>query len=199
MGKDIVVLGMGPLAKTILFDVGFWGWNLVGFVPRRPEPRWAEKASDFAKFIGCPILEEPIPCEVVVSAYYNKIIGLDIINNSEYVLNCHNAPLPKYRGMRPINFAMKNKETTHGVTIHLIQNLGVDTGPILQQAIFKIFPIDSVKTIYDRCTKIAGAIYPECIKNVDKLFPYPQDEDKATYYSIDDLGQIEDEIWPQVW
>ena len=68
----------------------------------------------------------------------DRLVGLDvdlIVNcfaNFKYtrlhrqylVLNVHLAPLPKYRGRHPLQWALINGETTYGVTIHRINEIG---------------------------------------------------------------------------
>ena len=50
----------------------------------------------------------------------SKTINLkqNFIDSCKNIINLHNSPLPKYRGVRPINWALKNGEHSHGVTIH---------------------------------------------------------------------------------
>lgn len=46
-------------------------------------------------------------------------------------VNYHPAPLPKYKGPTELTEAIKNKETTWGVTVHYMDE-NFDTGPIIK-------------------------------------------------------------------
>ena len=66
------------------------------------------------------------------SVFYDRIIHEPFIGRCDRILNLHNSPLPKYRGVSPINWALKNGEEKHGVTIHEITPR-IDDGPVLAQ------------------------------------------------------------------
>ena len=57
-----------------------------------------------------------------------------IINKFVRLYNINNSPLPKYRGVNPIKWALKIGEDIHGVPLHLIDE-GIDTGPIGDQIV----------------------------------------------------------------
>ena len=102
----------------------------------------------------------------------------------------HNSPLPKYRGVSPINWALKNGETTHGVTIHEITP-GIDDGPIIAQTTFPISPdIDEVIDVYNRCVEQGWQLFEQTIARLDQIPAVSQDETQATYYSLEHDGLL---------
>ena len=85
-----------------------------------------------------------------ISIYFSKIFKQEFIDKFEYFVNLHNGPLPRYRGVNPINWALKNGETKHGVTLHTIES-GIDTGKILDQITFPINDDMEVIDVYNLC------------------------------------------------
>ena len=59
------------------------------------------------------------------------------LHHQYLVLNVHLAPLPKYRGRHPLQWALINGESTYGVTIHQI-NDDWDDGPIYWQKLIDV-------------------------------------------------------------
>lgn len=71
-------------------------------------------------------------------------------------INIHNAPLPNYRGMLPNFWQLYNRENKVGITIHRI-DIGIDTGPIIEQAIIDLVGVDQSLDSLIRKTKRIGA------------------------------------------
>ena len=141
--KGVVLLGKGTLAIRI----ADWfrcsdEYELRCVVPVMPEPSWTESISQWCHDRDVPYVEsgnyEDIPgvrssswtVPLVFSVFYSRIISPWFIQRAGRALNLHNAPLPRYRGCNPINWALKNGETTHGVTIHELTSC-IDAGPIV--------------------------------------------------------------------
>ena len=71
--------------------------------------------------------------DLVVSLQANVIFKKPLIEiPSKGCLNVHTALLPKYRGLMPTFWALKNDETETGVSVFFIDE-GIDSGPILVQ------------------------------------------------------------------
>jgi methionyl-tRNA formyltransferase len=71
--------------------------------------------------------------------------------------NLHPGPLPRYAGLNVVSWAIYRGEATHGVTIHKMA-VGIDTGPIVYQALFDIGRSDTALTLYAKCTKEGVAL-----------------------------------------
>jgi methionyl-tRNA formyltransferase len=161
--QNVVLLGKGSLAV----QVGEWflnsdKYNLIKIVPVIPEPKWTDSLIAFAEKNNIPYvesghfkdlkpeLEAGLKIDLAFSVFYDRIIRDWFIDSCGRILNLHNGPLPKYRGVSPINWALKNEENMHGVTIHEITP-GIDDGPIVSQVQYSIYPeIDEVKDVYNR-------------------------------------------------
>jgi methionyl-tRNA formyltransferase len=127
-----------------------------------------------------------------LSVFYDKIIRPDSIARFDRLLNLHNAPLPSYRGVSPINWALKNREHKHGVTIHEI-TAGIDDGPIVAQLEYSIYPdIDEVRDVYDRALAYGWTLFEQTMPRLDRIVARPQNHALATYYSTSDNERLGD-------
>ena len=99
-------------------------------------------------------------------------------------INAHPSLLPKYRGPNPYFWAIKNMETSSGVTFHLVDE-NFDTGAILAQEEIKIFPSDTGKSLKERTVLTARGVVCELLKDLseDNIIPLTQIEEKSSYYS----------------
>ncbi len=191
--KTTVLMGKGKLAV----QVAQWfhdspAHHLAYVVPVIPEPTWTDSLKDWADANGVPVvasghyrdLPEPEGGQwpLVMSVFYDKIIRQKFIDKCTRILNLHNGPLPKYRGVSPINWALKNNEPSHGVTIHEIL-AGVDNGPVVAQVRFSIHPdIDEVRDVYGRCLAFGWELFRQTAPRLDQIPAVPQDEAAATFY-----------------
>lgn len=194
--KNVVVMGKGKLAIRIAdWFLTSKDYRLAALVPVIPEPSWTESISEWARTKGVPIIESghykdlpqiqsgSEPLEFVMSVFYDKIIKAWFIERCNRILNLHNGPLPKYRGVSPINWALKNAETEHGVTIHEITP-GIDDGPIIGQVKYSIYPdFDEVVDVYNRSLEYGWVLFQQTIPLLDKIRPRTQKDSDASYYS----------------
>jgi methionyl-tRNA formyltransferase len=194
--REVVLLGKGELA----IQIGEWfattpGYRIVAVVPVVPEPSWTSSLTAWARRRNLLVVEsgryDAIPQlanadwrpDVAMSVYYDRIIRPDFIARCHRILNLHNGPLPRYRGVSPINWALKNEEHVHGVTIHEVTS-GIDDGPIVAQVTFSIYPeIDEVTDVYRRCLEFGWALFTQTMPRVDRITPREQDHSSALYYS----------------
>ena len=66
-----------------------------------------------------------------ISVQYHLIFKKKLISKFYHSLvNLHMGPLPEYRGCNQFTFAIINKESEFGTTIHVVDE-GIDSGPIL--------------------------------------------------------------------
>lgn len=191
--KTVILLGKGLLSiKVAEWFLKNKDYQLLAIVPSIPEPSWQPSVSEWALENGVKIIptghykdipgEDGRSIDLAVSVTYNKIIKDWFIKKCKKIINIHNGPLPKYRGVSPINWALKNDELSHGVTIHEITP-GVDDGPIISQVVFSIYPeFDEVQDVYARCLDFGWELFKQTMPILDKIEPRVQDETQATYY-----------------
>jgi methionyl-tRNA formyltransferase len=196
MKRSVILLGKGTLAIRIAnWFLNHPSYKLRFVVPVIPEPTWTDSLSRWAYAKLVPIvptghykdipdvLSENWRGDLVMSVFYDKIIKSWFIDKCSKIINLHNGPLPKYRGVSPINWALKNSESLHGVTIHEITP-GIDDGPIYSQVLFSIYPeLDEVKDVYARALEFGWTLFTQTMPVLDRITPAPQDHSQATYYA----------------
>ena len=194
--REALVLGKGTLA----IKVADWfarspDWDLIAVVPTIPEPPWTDSLVAWAeqndvayvksgRYDELPgVDEEGWSVDLAVSVTYDRIIPGWFIDKCGQIINIHNSPLPRYRGVSPINWALKNGESMHGVTIHEITP-GIDDGPVIAQLQYSIYPeLDEVVDVYRRALEYGWVLFEQTMPLLDKVDPVAQDEGQATYYS----------------
>jgi methionyl-tRNA formyltransferase len=200
--RTTVVMGKGDLAIRVAnWFLQSSEHQLCSVVPVVPEPKWAPSLKSWALENSVPVIEsghyKDIPeladtrkIDLAVSIFYDKIIRDWFINRCEKIINLHNGPLPKYRGVSPINWALKNEETEHGLTIHEITP-GIDDGPTIGQLKYSIYPdFDEVIDVYKRSIEYGWILFQQTLPLLDRIQPRPQDEGAATYYSKQDNPRL---------
>lgn len=134
--------------------------------------------------------------DFIFSVQYDQIIDQSVIDTAKFgAINLHFAPLPKYRGVSPIAWALINGEEEFGVTLHYMDP-GVDTGDIISQIKFNISKIKNARELYDLCTIKGELLFSETIDSILKLNNQriPQDNSKALYYPKDSINFKENKI-----
>lgn len=201
MANSVVVLGKGSLA----IRVAEWfkrepSYELVAVVPVVPEPTWTESLLDWAhenevEFVPSGRYEdlERVPddgFDLGFSVFYDRIIRASFIERCARILNLHNSPLPRYRGVSPINWALANGEPMHGVTIHEITP-EIDAGPIVAQALYSIYPeIDEVQDVYARALEYGWTLFEQTMPLLHRIAATPQNDADATYYATADNDRL---------
>jgi methionyl-tRNA formyltransferase len=193
--RRAIVLGKGTLAiKVAHWFAASREWELASVVPVVPEPTWTDSLTTWAEDNDVPYVasghyddlsagDESWTVDLAVSVTYDRIIRAPFIDRCTQILNIHNSPLPKYRGVSPINWALKNREEMHGVTIHEITP-GIDDGPIVSQLLYSIYPdVDEVRDVYNRALEYGWVLFQQTMPLLNKVEAVPQDEDGATYYN----------------
>lgn len=79
------------------------------------------------------------------------------------IMNIHPAILPSFPGLHSQRQAFEYGVKYSGCTVHFVDE-GVDTGPIILQAIVKIKDKDTEETISKKILRYEHKIYPEAVK-----------------------------------
>ncbi|QXV57450.1 formyltransferase family protein [Amycolatopsis sp. TNS106] len=188
--RRAAVLGKGTLAVHACEVIAALpGTVLDTVIPNTPEPDWDISLSRAVEqnWPHTRVLRsgdwrdlEPGRCDLVFSVLYDKIIGSSLIDSTPHILNCHPGRLPAYRGARPVNWALHNRDTLAGITIHVIDT-GIDSGPVLAEALFSIWPdVDEVADVWSRAMEHGRRLITDTLPRLDAITPTPQDETKAT-------------------
>ena len=71
--------------------------------------------------------------DLLVSILGSEIFKTDLLNiSSNGCINLHTSLLPKYRGLMPSFWVLKNNEDYSGVSVFFVDE-GIDSGPIIEQ------------------------------------------------------------------
>ncbi len=124
--------------------------------------------------------------DLLISISCPQIIGRKIRDRFPLgAINVHGAPLPKYRGLMPAFWALRNNESHTATTVHDLASK-LDNGDILVQRPVPITVDDTWDTLVKK-TKAAGAdALIEAIARIESgtISRQPNRDEEATYYSF---------------
>jgi phosphoribosylglycinamide formyltransferase-1 len=107
----------------------------------------------------------------VILAGWMRILSSAFLNRfSGRVVNLH----PALPGMFPGTHAIERAYAAYragqiehtGVMVHLVPDEGVDSGPVLNQKVVPIFPVDTLETLEERIHQIEHALLVETLKTL---------------------------------
>lgn len=102
--------------------------------------------------------------ELVCLAGYMRVVGAVMLNAfPDQILNIHPALLPAFQGLHGQEQAWRYGVKFSGCTVHFVDE-GVDTGPIIIQAVVPVLDDDTADTLAARILEQEHVIYPEAIK-----------------------------------
>ena len=112
-------------------------------------------------------------------------------------INIHASLLPRWRGAAPIQRAILAGDNQTGVCIMQME-AGLDTGPILAQAICAINNNDTAQILHDRLALLGAKTLLETLPNIIQLQQQAQQQDDALSCYADKLQKQEAIIdWQQ--
>jgi phosphoribosylglycinamide formyltransferase-1 len=102
--------------------------------------------------------------ELVVLAGFMRIITRVLLDAFPLkIINIHPALLPAFPGLHVQQQAIDYGARFSGCTVHFVDG-GVDTGPILMQAVVPVLPDDNAETLAARILVEEHRIYPRAIQ-----------------------------------
>jgi methionyl-tRNA formyltransferase len=131
------------------------------------------------------ILESYGP-DLLISIAGNEIFRNPLINLApKGCLNLHTALLPKYRGLMPSFWVLKNNETETGVAV-FFGDQGIDSGPILVQKHMPIPREMSQSELIWKSKKLGMDAVIDAVKLIqyDNYTLIPNPDREKTYYSF---------------
>ncbi len=82
----------------------------------------------------------------IIVSFQHQLFKKELLKSPRIAcINCHPAKLPKFRGVKPIFWAMMEQESEIGVTVHSMEEK-IDVGRILEQ---RCFPLLNKSTLFD--------------------------------------------------
>lgn len=102
--------------------------------------------------------------ELVCLAGFMRVLTPGFIHHFRHrIMNIHPALLPSFPGLHGQAQALRHGVKFSGCTVHFADE-GVDTGPIIVQAVVPVFTDDSEETLAARILKYEHQIYPRAIQ-----------------------------------
>lgn len=100
-------------------------------------------------------------------------------------INVHSAPLPRYRGLMPCFWVLRNNETETAVTVHEIAD-NLDDGAIYLQKEVAISPEDTWDSLVKKTKRVGASAIIEVVGQIKegKKRPVENDDAGATYFSF---------------
>jgi len=107
---------------------------------------------------------QEVETELVVLAGFMRIISTLFLQAfPQRIINIHPALLPSFPGLHVQQKAIVYGAKFSGCTVHLVDG-GVDTGPIIIQAVVPILADDTEETLAARILEQEHRIYPQAIQ-----------------------------------
>ncbi len=123
--------------------------------------------------------------DLIVVANFGQILRRDVLSiPPKGCINVHPSMLPKYRGPLPLYWALENKETMTGVSVHYMDE-GIDSGDIILQRSFDIARWDTEGSLRKKAADHSVPLLHETIELISRgVAPrIPQENVNATYFS----------------
>lgn len=120
--------------------------------------------------------------DIVVMISYHSLLRKNFLRTFK-VINAHGAPLPKYRGRAPINWAIINGESSTAVTVHhVIEKF--DAGNIIAQQEIPIYDKDRAIDVLLRSLPVYPKVVMEALQKLedDPKYGISQNEEESTYF-----------------
>jgi len=100
---------------------------------------------------------------LVCLAGFMRIISPEFVKKyKNKIINIHPAILPSFPGLDSQKQALDYGAKYSGCTVHFVDS-GMDTGPVIIQAIVKVKENDTVESLSKRILKEEHRIYPEAV------------------------------------
>jgi phosphoribosylglycinamide formyltransferase-1 len=101
---------------------------------------------------------------VCLAGFMRILSGHFIRQFSGRILNIHPSLLPSFPGLDAQAQAVAYGVKYSGCTVHFADEGGVDSGPIVKQAVVPVLPDDTAETLAGRILEQEHRIYPEAIR-----------------------------------
>jgi phosphoribosylglycinamide formyltransferase 1 len=117
----------------------------------------------FSANLASALLDHEI--QIAALAGYKTILESDYFSAGIVTVNTHPSLLPLYRGpgQWAVEQALENHDQYSGMTIHYVTK-EVDAGQIIAQRKVKIYPGDTVATLWQRIKAVECQVYPAVLR-----------------------------------
>lgn len=102
--------------------------------------------------------------DLICLAGYMLLVGRVLLEEfAGSIMNIHPALLPSFKGLHAQRQAVEYGVRFSGCTVHFVDE-GMDTGPIILQAVVPVYPEDGEDQLSARILEQEHMIYPEAVK-----------------------------------
>ncbi len=102
--------------------------------------------------------------DFIVLAGFMRILGGEFVRAfAGRILNIHPSLLPAYKGLDTYRRALDNRESQHGVSIHLV-TAELDDGPVLLQGAYPIEAGDDAESLQRKGHRLEHEMYPRLLQ-----------------------------------
>lgn len=113
-------------------------------------------------------LVEPLGVELVCLAGFMRLLSPYFVSHFQgdggyRIMNIHPALLPAFPGEHGYSDTFDYGCKVGGITVHFVDE-GEDTGPVIAQAAYPIWPGDTLEAIQQRGLQLEHALYSKCIQ-----------------------------------
>ncbi len=106
--------------------------------------------------------------DLICLAGYMRILGEEVIQTFEKkIINIHPSLLPAFPGLNAQKQAINHGVKFSGCTVHFVDS-GVDSGPIILQAVVPVYDNDDEKSLSKRILEQEHYLYPKAIKMIQE-------------------------------
>lgn len=100
---------------------------------------------------------------IILAGFMRVLTPLFVRHYKNRIINIHPALLPSFPGVDAAKQALEYGVKYSGCTVHFVDD-GVDTGPIILQAIVSIGDGDTEQTLLERIHKEEHRVFPEAVR-----------------------------------
>ena len=134
----------------------------AGITNKFIDPKSFEEQADFEAELLAEL--RGVGVELVVLAGFMRILSADFVGEfSNKIINIHPSLLPAFKGLEAQKQAVEYGVRYSGCTVHFVDR-GIDTGPIILQAVVEVREDDSAEDLAARILEQEHRIYPRTIK-----------------------------------
>lgn len=199
---NIIFAGTPEIAGSVLSGLISSGLKIthVYTQPDRPAGRGRQLMASAVKTValdaGIPVLQpttfktadqihllEKLAPDLIIVVAYGMILPPAVLAIPRYgCINVHFSLLPRWRGASPVQQAILAGDEHTGVAIMQL-DAGLDTGPVLKTARYKILPHQTTEDLFHELTLLATPLLLSVIQDLQQshAVPVAQDTKLATH------------------
>lgn len=138
--------------------------------------------------------------DLILNAFCDRFVPKTILDIPPLgVINFHYGKLPKYKGRFIVSHIILNGETNTVATAHLMSEK-VDAGDIIYEEPVKVYPTDTARTLYFRCTDAATILFERVLEKSIKggQLPRKKQRGQGGYFPFEEPNNCEVDLsWSQ--